>query len=55
MKIEYDKERQQLLKSNTEDEQIIVSLEEMTYNVWFVRWDVYFWSWNTWDLLKIIT
>lgn len=55
MKIEYDKERQQCLKNNTEDKQIIVSLEEMTYNVWFVKWDVHFWSWNTWDWLKIVT
>lgn len=54
MKIEYDKERQQCLKNNTEDKQIIVSFEEMTYNVWFVRWCVHFWSWNTEDQLKIV-
>lgn len=37
MKIEYDKERQQRLKNNTEDKQIIVSLKEMTYNLQFLR------------------
>jgi len=55
MKMEYDKERQQCLKNNTEDKQIIVLLEEMTYSIWFVRWDEHFWSWNTWDWLKIVT
>lgn len=44
MKIEYDKERQQRLKNNTEDIQIIVSLKEMTYNLWFLWWDEHFQS-----------
>lgn len=55
MKIEYDKERQQHLKNNTEDKKIIVSLKEMTHNLWFLRWDVHFQSQSTLDLLKFFT
>lgn len=44
MKIECDKERQQHLKNDTRDTQIIVPLKEMTYNLQFLRWDVHFQS-----------
>lgn len=44
MKIEYDKERQQRLKNNTKDTQIILSLKEMPYNLQFLRWDMHFQS-----------